>query len=149
MNEIIIDGVNLSALKVQYDALAAQQASMRASIRQGSSKFIADAVKQALIHVEEMKEAEELEVAEVAAIKATELLSAVKFVSDVSGVTYDTPYYHRQGDYYPDGDPITHVLDNGDYELLTDNHENPAFEALYSLVEDMESDVCEWNTSYC
>ena len=150
MNEqIIIDGVNLSELKVKYDALAKEQADMRKSIVKGSSKFIAETVAQALVHIEEMKEAEELEVAEAAAVKATELLKTVQFVSDVSGVSYSIPYYDRQSEYCPDGEPITRILEDGDYELLSDNYENKALSALFSIAEHMESEVNEWNASYC
>jgi hypothetical protein len=149
MEQIIIDGVDLSELKIKYDKLAKEQAEMRQSIRQGSSKFIADNMKQALAHVEEMKEAEELEVAEAAAVKATTLLKTVKFVSDVSGVSYYMPYYNSQAEYNPDGETITDILEDGDYELLSDNYKNEALSELYSIAEDMQSDVAEWNTSYC
>lgn len=148
MNEIIIDGVNLSELKSRYDALAAEQTTMRKSIVKGSSKFIADNMKQALEHVQEMKDAEELEVARVAAVKATELLETIKFVSDVSGVSYYLPYYDRQGEYYPEGDTITYMIEGGDYELLSEN-DLPEFDALYSIAEDMQNDVADWNTSFC
>lgn len=148
MENIIIDGVDLSALKVKYDALAQEQAEMRSSIRKGSSKFIADNMKQALEHVQEMKDAEELEVARVAAVKATELLEVIKFVSDVSGVSYSLPYYDRQSEYNPDGETITDAIECGDYELLSEN-DLPEFSALYGIAEDMQSEVAEWNTSYC
>jgi len=149
MNEIIIDGINLSELKKQYDALAQQQADMRKSIQKGSSKFISEAVAEALKQVANMKEAEELEVAVEAATQATELLKNAKFVSDVSGVGYYLPYCNSQHGYTPAGETITQALGDGDYELLSDNYEHPAFLALYSIAEDMESDVAEWNTSYC
>lgn len=148
MEQIIIDGINLSDLKVKYDALAKEQAEMRSSIVKGSSKFIADTVKQALDHVQSMKDAEELSVAEQHATQAAELLRTVKFVSDVSGVSYSIPYYDRQSEYYPDGEPITTFLDDSDY-VMYGADASDALQALYNIAEEMESEVNEWNASYC
>ena len=148
MEQIIIDGINLSDLKVKYDALAKEQADMRQSICKGSSKFIADTVKQALDHVQEMKDAEELSVAEDHAAQATGLLKTVKFVSDVSGVSYSIPYYDRQGEYCPEGEPITTFFEDSDYVMYGANASKDLC-ALYNLAGEMESEVNEWNASYC
>lgn len=151
MEQIVIDGVNLSDLKAKYDALAVEQAAMQKSIKKGSSKFIADAVKQAMEHVQEMKDAEELSVAEQHAHQATELLKTVKFVSDVSDVAYTIPYYDRQGEYCPEGEPITRTIEDGEYEVLStkDAVNSDVLQALYDIAEQMESEVNEWNASYC
>ena len=151
MNEIIIDGVNLSELKVEYDALAAKQAEVRVSIRQGSSKFLADKTSEVDKLIAELKEVETKEEAENVAKQLIEVLKVVQFVSNVSGVSYSIPYYHRQGDYFPDGTPISYLVENGYIESLDDwdSNSDPIIYQLFSLAEDMESEVCEWNTSYC
>ncbi len=152
MEQIIIDGINLTELKAEYDALAAKQAEMRKSIVKGSSKFIADSVKEALELFEELKGVETKEDAHLYAQQIYDKLKTVEFVSTVSGVTYYLPYYNRQGEYYPAGTPISTILEDGDNELLTDwdytQKDNPLIK-LYGLAESMESEVCEWNTSYC
>lgn len=150
MEQIIIDGVNLTDLKVEYDALAAKQSDMRKSIRQGSSAFIADQLKQVGALITEMKEAEDLATAEVAAEKATTILKNIQFVSNVSGVSYMLDYYNYHHDYV-EGEPITSILEDGDYDVLCSDEgsESKILSALYSIAESMESDVREWNTSYC
>jgi hypothetical protein len=152
MENIVIDGVDLSALKIKYDALAAEQAAMRQSIRQGSSKFISDNVREALKLFEQLKEAETKDDAKGISQQMYDLLSSVEFVSTVSGVSYTIPYYDRQSDYYPEGTPISSLLDVCDndpiYGYDYKDQDNP-LRKLYSLAESMESDVAEWNTSYC
>lgn len=149
MQEIIIDGVNLSDLKIKYDALAKEQAAMRASIRQGASKYIAEAIKDAKVFLEQIVNADEddeekLDLETVSA-QALELLKNAKFVSDVSGVSYYLPYYDRQGEYAPDGDPYTSQFDDSIFSYK----DSESFSTLWGLLEDMESEVSEWNTSYC
>lgn len=152
MENIVIDGVDLSELKVKYDALAAEQAVMRQSIRKGSSKFISDNVQETLKLFEQLKEAETKDDAKVIAQQMYDLLSAVEFVSTVSGVSYTIPYYDRQSEYYPVGTPISSLLDVCDndpiYGYDYEDQDNPLGK-LYSLAESMENDVAEWNTSYC
>ena len=149
MEQIIIDGVNLSELKLKYDALAAEQAAMRSSIRQGASKFIADAIKDAKVFLEKIVNADEddeekLDLEAVSA-QALVLLENAKFVSDVSGVSYMLPYYDRQSEYSPDGTPYTHQFDDGIFGYK----DSPSFSTLWGLLEDMEGEVAEWNASYC
>jgi len=149
MQEIIIDGVNLTEMKVRYDALAVEQAQMRASIRQGASKFIADAIKDAKVFLEQIVSADEDDEEkidlEAVSAQALELLKNAKFVSDVSGVSYDLPYYDRQSEYSPYGDPYTTQFDEGIFSY----DESASFQQLWSLLDTMESDVSEWLTSYC
>lgn len=149
MEQIIIDGVNLSEMKVRYDALAVEQAQMRAFIRQGASKFIADAIKDAKVFLEQIVSADEddeekIDLENVSA-QALALLKNAKFVSDVSGVGYDLPYYNRQGEYCPDGDPYTNQFDDSIFGYK----DSESFSTLWGLLEDMESEVAEWNASYC
>lgn len=71
-----------------------------------------------------------------------DILEAVAVVSQVSGVEYYLPYYDEWG-YAPDGSPMS--------RLLEDAFEDPtsAVDQLASLLEDMEYDVRQWNTSTC
>lgn len=149
MEQIIIDGINLSELKIKYDALAKEQSEMRQSIRQGSSKYISDAIDKAKAFIHNVLEAETEEQVKENSKAAYDLLKNAKFVSDVSGVTYSLPYYDRQGEYYPDGTPFTIEFDDSDNELLTYDKSGEDFQKLWGLLEDMESDVSEWLTSYC
>lgn len=147
MEDIIIDGVNLNDLKVKYDALAAEQAALRNSIRKGASKFISDTLEQGKELVQSLinaEDEEEINVEEVSK-KAYDLMSTVKFVSDVAGIAYTIPYYDRQSDYYPDGDSYTSQLE----DCAIGESESESFGKLWGLLEDMESDVSDWNTSYC
>lgn len=149
MTDIIIDGVNLNELKVQYDALAKQQVEMRKSIQKGASKFIADAIKDAKVLLEQIVSADEEDEEkidlETVSAQALELLKNAKFVSDVSGISYDLPYYDRQSDYFPDGELYTSQLE----ESIFGYQDSESFQELWGLLEDMESEVSEWNTSYC
>ena len=149
MEQIIIDGVNLSEMKVRYDALAQEQAQMRSSIRQGASKFIADAIKDAKVFLDQIANADEDDEEkidlEAVSAQALALLKNAKFVSDVSGAGYDLPYYDRQGDYCPDGDPYTSQFDDSIFSY----DDSESFSKLGGLLEDMESEVSEWNASYC
>lgn len=148
MEQIIIDGVNLTDLKVKYDALAKEQAEMRQSIRQGSSKFLADKSNEVDALILQLKDVETEEEGVEVANKIIPLLKTISFVSDVSGVSYEIPYYSRQGEYCPNGDPITRIIEDGDNEVLSDS-DHEVFTELYRIAESMESDVNEWNSSYC
>ena len=148
MENIIIDGVDLSALKVKYDALAKEQAEMRGSIRKGSSKFLSDKSDEVTILTRQLADVETVEEGESIATQIIPLLKTISFVSDVSGVAYMIPYYHRQGEYYPDGDSLTHILEDGDNDVLTESN-SALLTELYRVAEGMESEVNEWNTSYC
>lgn len=149
MTDIIIDGINLSEMKVRYDALQAEQAAMRTSIRQGSSKFIAESIQDAKVFLEQIvnatEEDEEKIDLEAVSAKALEILKNAKFVSDASGVSYKLPYYDRQSDYSPYGSPYTSQFDDSIFGYK----DSESFQALWGLLEDMESDVAEWLTSYC
>jgi hypothetical protein len=149
MEQIIIDGVNLSEMKVRYDALAQEQAQMRSSIRQGASKFIAEAIKDAKVFLDQIVNADEDDEEkidlEIVSSQALALLKNAKFVSDISGVGYDLPYYDRQGEYCPDGELYTSQLE----ESIFGHKDSKSFEELWGLLEDMESEVAEWNMSFC
>lgn len=147
MEQIIIDGINLTDLKAEYDALAAKQATMRQSIRQGSSKFLSDKSDEVSTLASRLADVETEEEGVEIAKQLIPLLKVISFVSDVSGVAYTIPYYHRQGEYYPDGKSITSIVEDGDNDNVEYVHE--VFSELYHVAERMESDVCEWNTSYC
>lgn len=147
MEDIIINGVNLAELKVKYDALAAEQAAMRKSIQSGASKFIAENIEQAKTHIQAVLDAETAEEVDNNSKLAFDTLKTVKFVSDVSGVSYRLPYYDRQGEYCPYGDTFTTQLDESENELV--DFDQGTVSALYGLLETMESEVSEWNTSYC
>lgn len=149
MENIIIDGIDLSQLKVEYDALAVKQAALRASIVKGSSKFIADNIKEAREVLDEILKTEDSEKLDNLIEVAYNKLQTSKFVSDVSGVGYMFPYYDRQSDYCPDGETYSSQLESSDNDLLPERGTNKKFDALTSLLDSMESDVSEWNTSYC
>lgn len=152
MQEIIIDGVNLNEMKVKHDVLQAEMAAARGKIRQGASKFIADSIEKVKKFVEEIlgeddDELEDMQEIDFRAEQAVELLKAAQFVSEVSGVSFDLPYYDRQAEYYPDGTPYSRRLEESDNTLVSEWGE--AVSKLYNLLESMESDVSDWNTSYC
>jgi hypothetical protein len=148
MQEIIIDGVNLNEMKVKHDALQAEMQQARNSIRQGAAKFIAEKIAEGKKIVDELLEEEnDKEKVEDLASKAFDLLSAASFVSDVAGVAFDLPYYDRQSDYYPDGTPYSNRFDDNENGLI--EYDNPAISKLWGLLESMESEVQDWNTSYC
>lgn len=147
MEDIIINGVNLAELKVKYDALAAEQAAMRKSIQSGASKFIAENIEQAKTYIQAVLDAETAEEVDKNSKLAFDTLKTVKFVSDVSGVSYTLPYYDRQSEYCPDGKCFSSQIDESENELL--DFARGTLSALYGLLETMESEVSEWNTSYC
>jgi hypothetical protein len=148
MQEIVIDGVNLNEMKAKHDALQAEMSAARNSIRKGAVKFVADSIAAGKKIVDELLEEEDdKEKVEALANKAFDLLSAVSFVSDVAGVAFDLPYYNRQSDYYPDGTPYSNRFDDNENGLI--EYDNPAISKLWGLLESMESEVQDWNTSYC
>jgi hypothetical protein len=146
MQEIIIDGVNLNEMKAKHDALQKEMQQARNSIRQGASKFIAEKIAEGKKLVEELLDDDFDGNVDDVASRAYDLLSAASFVSEVSGVTYTLPYYDRQSDYHPYGDPYTVQIDEVDNDAINDNE---AVGKLYALLENMESDVSDWLTSYC
>lgn len=148
MENIIIDGVDLSALKVKYDDLAKEQAEMRSSIRKGSSKFIADKTAEVDTLIAQLKDVETEEEGVEVANKIIPILKTISFVSDVSGVSYEIPYYSRQSEYCPNGDPITKIIEDGDNDVITGS-DHAVFTELYRIAENMESEVNEWNSSWC
>jgi hypothetical protein len=146
MQEIVIDGVNLNEMKAKHDALQAEMQQARNKVRQGASKFIAEKLDEGKKLVEALLDEDfEGDVEEVAT-QAYDLLSAVSFVSEVSGVTYRLPYYDRQAEYAPYGDPYSTQFDEAENEALNDSE---AVGKLWGLLEDMESEVSDWLTSYC
>jgi hypothetical protein len=146
--EIVIDGVNLTELKTKYDALAAEQAVLRNSIRKGASKFMANSVEEMLEAVDDMKNSASVEEAEKHAEKAYELLSEVQFVSEISGIPFDIGYKDEWG--YGNGKVvITNVLEDEDNELFEHYWENPIFKKLHRLADGMEQSERDWNSSSC
>lgn len=141
MEQIIIAGRTLDELK-----------QIQQEVRKDANKFIAQfieagesAVKEILSLVEEDAE----EVSDEIKDKVTELsvvaekhLAQAKLISDISGVSYYLPYReHGYGEsYYND-------LENR-YDGLPDND---AVSALFSILEDMESESRDWHSSskYC
>lgn len=146
MKDIVIDGVNLNDLKKRFDEVNAEMASMRQSIRKGASKFIADNIEGAKKVMDGMLESEDADEVDTLAKHAHELLSTARFVSEVSGVSFDLPYYDRQSEYHPYGEPYSNQIEYSDNNLLSDSK---VVDELYGLLESMESDVSDWNTSYC
>ncbi len=158
---IIIDGHDLTAIKMQMDNLQAEITTVRNSIKQGSVKFIADNIEIALKAVAAMQEAneeecdddEDADAEDVKQLKiktfsqiAYDALSHVKFVSEVSGVSYSLP--HGGSSYCNgDGEPISSILDE-EFDVPYGDKKSSLSE-LYYLVSDMEIDVQEWNSSYC
>lgn len=147
MTNLVINGVNLTELKAKFDAFEQEKAGVRELIREGSSEYISVAINTAKGHIQSVLDAESTEDAEKFSILATESLANAKFVSEISGIEYSLPYYNSQADYSPDGDTYSSQLESGDNDFI--DFENPHINGLYSLLENMESDVSEWNTSYC
>jgi hypothetical protein len=151
--EIIIDGVNLTDLKARQAVLTAEQNALRASIAQGASKFVAENIQAALEAVKAMRDATSKEAAQAEAAIAYEHLSDAEFVATVAAITYSLPYSGNDYTYGDNGDfgTITSVIDDdgeGHIDYDWKDKTNP-INLLYSLAEDMESTVQEWNTSYC
>lgn len=146
MQEIIIDGVNLNEMKAKHDALQAEMAEALSKIRQGAAKFIAENIQQGKKLMDEMLEEEDAAKVNEVAKQAYDLLSAASFVSDVAGVSFDLPYYDRQGEYYPCGESYSRQIDDSDNSAVVDSDE---VTKLYGLLENMEWEVSDWNTSYC
>jgi hypothetical protein len=148
MQEIIIDGVNLNEMKAKHDALQAEMADARSKVRQGAAMFVADNIQQGKKLMDEMlDEEEDQDKVNNLADKAFELLSSASFVSDVAGVPFDLPYYNSQSGYYPNGTPYSNRFDDNENGLT--EYKNLSIRKLWSLVESMESEVQDWNTSYC
>jgi hypothetical protein len=97
--------------------------------------------------MEKLFESEGKEVVEAISKDAYELFSAASFVSDVAGVPFDLPYYDRQGEYYPDGTPFSNRFDDNENGVI--DYKNEHIGKLWRLLESMESEVADWNTSYC
>lgn len=144
---LVINGVNLADLKARFDAFEHEKAEVRKVIQKGAAEYISVAIDTAKGHLQSVLEAESTDDAEKFSILATEFLQNAKFVSNVSGIEYSLPYYDNQSDYYPDGDTYSNQLESGDNDFI--DFKNPHINGLYSLLETMESDVSEWNTSYC
>jgi hypothetical protein len=145
MQEIIIDGVNLNELKAKHDALQKEMSDACGKIRQGASKFIAENISAARKVLDEMLELdseEDVDKIDNLAQNAHDILSATSFVSDVSGVPFEIPYYDRQAEYYPDSTPYSNQLEDAGFDTDRTNK-------LYFLLESMESEVSDWNASYC
>ena len=143
MENIILNGMDLTQLKASLDAYQKEAALVRSKIQKDAAKYIADSMKEAISTMTTMLENTEDTIEfHHQSLKATEILKNVKFVSDVSGVAYYMPYYDRQGGYNPDGSPFSSQLD--DLEIDSD-----LYSELASILEDMESDVSDWNTSTC
>lgn len=151
--KIIIDGIDLSELKAKAEALQAEQTALRASIAQGASKFVADAIATALAAVANMKAADTAESARSEAAIAYENLADAKFVAEVAGISYSLPYSDNDYSYggFKSGEIISVIIDEDETGLLDYNYrdkEDPLYK-LCSIAEDMESTVREWNSSYC
>lgn len=137
MTDIVLNGVSITELKKQ-----------RALIQKDASAFIAQGLKDVAVLMQSIKEAVEVPKDEVideegidaAAAQAKQILENIQIVSGVSGVTYYLPFYEEYG--YNDEKPYSSILDNAD--LSSDQ-----IDALYGLLEDMESDSRNWHSSQC
>lgn len=147
MTDLVIDGVNLTELKAKFDAFEQEKTAARNLIQKGASEYISVAIDTAKGHLQSVLEAESADDAEKFSILAFESLQNAQFVSKVSGIEYHLPYYDSQNDYHPDGEQFSSQLESGDNEFI--NFKNDHIMNLYDLLEDMESEVSEWLTSYC
>lgn len=137
MSDIVLNGVNINELKKQKQA-----------IQKDASLFISSGVKQVRELIEYIVENPQAEDVDAKAEAATEVLENIKVVSGVSGVEYMLPYSNEYGDYYdekPFYDQLEEVeeLDSGSYKNKT-----PVYD-LMNLLEDMQYNVKQWNTSNC
>lgn len=141
MKDVIVNGVSMLGLKKQKEAL-----------QKGASAFIATAVKEALemFNTLEQMSADEVEEAKVLAVQIKDKLEQAQLVSGASGVTYDLPYHEEWGyDEKPLSARIDEAADDfedGAHAALNDSEE---ISALYGLLEDMEYDSKQWNSSSC
>lgn len=143
MSNIIINGVDLTELKVKFEAFAKEKYEVQQKIKQGAYEFIAvnmkvaeEILKELLDNYENLTYHEKLQKSQT----AEKILLDIRWVSEVSGVQFSLPYYDSQADYYPDGTPYTQKIGDIDCDILSD---------LYNVLDDMECEVAEWNTSYC
>jgi hypothetical protein len=143
MSKIIINSVDLTELKAKFDAFAKEKYEVQKKIKQGAAEFIAvqmkvaeEILKELLDNYDDLTYDEKLQKSQA----AEKILLDIKFVSELSGVQFSLPYYNRQSDYYPDGTPYSEKIDEIDCDILCD---------LCSVLEDMEYEVSEWNTSWC
>lgn len=147
MQDIIIDGISLNSLKIRQAALDKEKAEIQSSIKQGASKFIAETIVSATASISQLLDAEsEAEVVQFSQA-AYEYLKNARFVADVSGVGYTIPYYDRQSEYSPEGKRFSCQIDESDNEFMF--NAGKEFSDLLGLLEDMESEVADWNQSFC
>lgn len=145
MKDFIIGGYTLDELKVVQN-----------NVRKDASKIIADhtklgldAVGAVIPLVESLYEDDDREESEVEEIKAEinkladvarANLDIVRTVSAISGVQFYIPFSEEYND-----DGNARRLEEYSYE---DEHLDSVKE-LYSILEDMESDSCNWHSSRC
>lgn len=139
MSDLILGGINITELRKQQQVL-----------RKEGSVYIAEGIRDATALIESILGADEestKEEIDEAAEKATEILKNIRIVSGVTGVEYFLPHATSYGDYY-DEKPFTIALESADLEF-SPYSATDALGRLYSVLEDMESTVRDWNTSYC
>lgn len=143
MEDTIINGVSINALKKQ-----------RESLRQGATKFISDTIDEATKYVQEIldinKAAEDddeyvidFERVEELAKKATELLEAADLVADVANVEYCIAYNEP----YDSGNAMSDRLEYCESFNLWEDGKNKELKALYAQLQDMEHKAYLWNSS--
>ena len=139
MSNIFLNGVSLDELRKQ-----------KTLIQRDASKFISDNIASAKELVYSLKHAEDTANFEKIAKQATALLRDVQLVSGVSGVDYLIPYNNEWGDSYSDDDVMTDVLEEVAESFGIEYYgvDSP-FDDLHDLLEGMEYDVRQWNSSNC
>jgi len=139
MDDVIIEGISINELKAT-----------KAKIQQGANKVISDSIEQATKVFHEMMEAESYDEAEKLAQQAYDLLETANVVSGVSGVKFSLPYYEEYGQYESD-EVMSHILENNEENenVESDWQNKNNIYRLQSLLENMESQACNWYSSKC
>jgi hypothetical protein len=145
MSKIIINDVDLTELKVKFDAFETEKEAVQKKIKQGASEFIAVNMKVAKKLLQKLlDDFDDLayDAKRETSSEVEEILRNIKFVSEVSDVQFSLPYYDSQNGYHPEGETYSEKIEEieGDGGLLND---------LFCLLEEMEYEVAEWNSSYC
>lgn len=138
MNDIIIDGINISDLRKTKEAL-----------QKGASKFIAESIAAATEIVKErLVTAASYGEAEAAAQEALALLENAQLVSGVSGVSFFLPYYEEYGGHDED-EILSTIIENADHDTIGKYYGGGTLSDLHDLLGNMESTSRDWHSSTC
>lgn len=141
MKDVVVNGISMLELKKQKEAL-----------QKGASAFIATAVKEALemFNTLEQMSADEVDEAKALVVQIKDKLEQAQLVSGASGVAYYLPFHEEWG---YDEKPLSARIDDAGEEnedgALTALSDSEEISALYGLLEDMEYDSKQWNSSSC